>query len=179
MSLSYGQDTRRTEMTETINTRASKAFLNVCIGIEGLCADLYHHYSKIYEEIPEASKLWEKTALEEENHQKQFELALRLLDETEIEVSQENLQRACTIHNKLMTLMNHIKINKPELLTAVSKAVEMEEQLADLHAQTSLIFKDKSMQDLFKALSAADRGHVADIQQYRSVLFLPLSQMHP
>ena len=166
-------------MTETTDIKACKAFLNLCIGIEGLCADLYHHYSKIYEDIPDASRLWKKTALEEENHQKQFELALRLMNETEFEVSEESLKRACSIHEKLLNLMDYVKINRPELLTAVSKAVEMEEQLADLHAQTSLNFKDESMKDLFRALSAADHGHVADIQQYRSVLFLPLSPMSP
>lgn len=164
-------------MSETAGIMASKIFLEICIDIEGLCADLYHYYSKIYEDIPEASHLWKKTALEEENHQKQFELALRLLSETEFEISKDSLKRAYSIQCKLLKLMDHIKINQPELLTAVSKAVDMEEQLADLHAHTSLTFKDESMQDLFRALSNADRDHVSDIQRYRSILFLPLCEM--
>jgi len=162
------------EMTEII---ASRIFLEVCIDIEGLCADLYHHYSRIYSDIPEAALLWKKTALEEENHQKQFELALRLLNETEFEVSKDSLKRAYSIQCKLLKLVAHVKANKPELLTAVSKAVDMEEQLADLHAHSSLKFKDESMRNLFSALSNADRDHVADIQRYRSILFLPLCEM--
>lgn len=164
-------------MSEMTELTTKKNFLEVCMGIEGLSADLYHHYSKIYEDIPEASRLWEKTALEEENHQKQFELASRLVSETEFEVSKDGLKRAYSIQIKLLQLLEHIKNNKPELLTAVSKALEMEEKLADLHAHTSLNFKEESMQNLFKALSEADRGHVADMQRYQTILCLPLTEM--
>jgi rubrerythrin len=138
---------------------------------------MYHFYSEIYEDVPEASSMWMKTALEEENHQKQFELALRLLNESEFEIPEDSLKRAYAIQYKLLKLMDHIKINKPELMTAVSKAVEMEDSLADLHVQTSLKFKDESMQNLFKSLSEADRGHVSDLQRYQTILNLPQSEM--
>lgn len=164
-------------MNEMTDMMTRKIFLEVCMGIESLCADLYHHYSKIFEDVPEASTLWKKTALEEENHQKQFELALKLLDDTEFEVLNDSLSRAYAIQFKLLKLMNNIKSAKPDLLTAVSKALEMEEKLADLHIQTSLKFRDESMQNMFKALSDADRGHVSDMQRYRSILYLPLSEM--
>jgi rubrerythrin len=156
---------------------AKKVFLQVCIGIESLCAELYHYYSRIYGDIPEASRLWKKTALEEENHQKQFELALRLINESEFELSKNSLKRAFSIKCKLQDLLEHVKNNKPELLSAVSKAIEMEESLADLHAHTSLHFRDKSMQSLFKALSDADHDHVADMQRYRNYMFMPLCEI--
>jgi rubrerythrin len=162
------------EMTGMMNKRI---FLEVCMGIENLCAELYHYYSKIYEDIPEASKLWKKTALEEENHQKQFELALRLLNETAFEVPKNNMHRAYFIQYKLLKLTNQIKSSKPELLTAFTKAIEMEEKLADLHISTSLRFEDESMQNLFKALSEADRDHVADLKHYHSILYLPHCEM--
>ena len=164
-------------MSEMSDVMASKIFLEVCMGIETLCADLYHYYSDIYVDIPDASRFWKKAALEEENHRKQFELALHLLNETEFAVSKESLKRAHSIQYKLLELINHIKSNQPELLTAVSKAIEMEEKLADLHAYTALNFKEASMHDLFKALNEADRDHVADMQRYRTILFLPLSEM--
>lgn len=154
-----------------------KTFLDVCRGIEGLCAELYHYYSKIYEDIPEASSLWKKTALEEENHQKQFELAIRLWDETEFDVLDESVRTAFSLQFKLMNLMTKIRRTKPDLLVAVTKAIEMEEKLADLHVCTALKFKEESMQQLFKALSEADRGHVSDLRRYRSILYLPQSEM--
>lgn len=164
-------------MSEMNELMSRKVFLEVCMGIEGLCAELYHFYSEIYKDTPEASQLWKKTALEEENHQKQFELALRLLNETEFEVPEESLKRAYSIQYKLLKLIEHIKHTAPELMTAVSKAVEMEESLADLHVHTSLKFKDDSMQKLFKSLSDADRGHVSDMLLYRTILDLPQSEM--
>jgi rubrerythrin len=164
-------------MSEMTEMMTKKIFLDVCMGIEGLCAELYHYYSKIYEDIPEASGLWKKTALEEENHQRQFELVLRLWKETEFEVLDGSLKQAYSIQHKLLKFINNIKSTRPELLTAVTKAVEMEENLADLHAYTSLKFREESMQKLFKALSEADRDHVTDLQRYRTILSLPQSEM--
>ena len=166
-------------MSEMTDMMSKKNFLEVCMGIEMLCADLYHFYSEIYEDVPEASRLWKKTALEEENHQRQFELALRLLNEAEFEVSKDSLEHAYAIQFKLLKLMNNIKSTKPELLTAISNAVEMEGKLADLHVHTSLNFKEESMQQLFKSLSEADRDrdHVAALQLYRTILYLPQCEM--
>jgi len=159
-------------MTEVMNR---KKFLKICMDIEGLSAELYHFYSKNFEDIPEAALLWKKTALEEENHQKQFELALRLLDDTDFEVPEDSLMRAYSILEKLLKLLKHVQNNKPELLTAVSKAIEMEEKLADLHVHTTLIFMEESMHKMFMALNKADVGH--DLQRYRMILNLPHTEM--
>jgi rubrerythrin len=162
------------DMTEVI---ASKIFLEVCMGIETLCADLYHYYSEVYEDVPEASILWKKTAMEEENHRAQFELALRLLNETEFEVSKENLKLAYTIQYKLLKLTDYVKSNKPELLTAVSKAIEMEDRLANLHVHTALKFRDESIRRLFKTLSEEDCTHISNLQRYQTILRLPDCEM--
>ena len=164
-------------MSEMTSGMTRKLFLEVCMGIEGLCADLYHCYSKMYDDVPEASDLWKKTALEEENHQKQFALAFRLMKEAEFEVPKDSLKRAYVIHHKLLNLIDHVKNNKPDLLSAVSKAVEMEGKLADLHVHTALNFKEESMQKLFKSLSEADCGHVSDLERFRTILCLPHSEM--
>lgn len=166
-----------TTMADMGDVKSKQIYLEVCMGIERLCADMYHYYSEIYEENHDASRLWKTAALEEENHQRQFELALRLLNETEIDVPFGCLNRAYAIQYKLLKLTDHVRNNKPDLLTAVSKAVEMEEILADLHAHTALKFKDESLQKLFKALSEADHEHVAALQSYRTVLYLPHTEM--
>lgn len=164
-------------MGEMTGMTTRKIFLEVCMGIERLCADLYYYYSEIYRDIPDASELWKKTALEEENHQKQFELALRLLSETDFDVSEESLKRAYAVQNKFLNLIDHVKLNKPDLLTAVSKAIEMEENIADLHVHTSLKFRDESLQKLFKSMSEADQDHIAALRHYQTILCLPQSEM--
>jgi rubrerythrin len=170
----FETETTKLEMTDVI---ASKIFLEVCMGIETLCADLYHYYSEAYEDVPEASRLWKKTAIEEENHKMQFELALRLMNETEFEVPKESLKLAYSIQYKLLKLTDLVKSNKPELLTAVSKAIEMEDKLANLHVHTALKFKDESIRRLFKALSEDDCGHVSNLQRYQTILRLPNCEM--
>jgi rubrerythrin len=164
-------------MSNMTNILASKIFLEVCMGIEGLCADLYHSYSTMFADTPEASRLWKKTALEEENHRMQFELALRLFSETEFEVPKESLKRAFSVHCNLLKLKDSCTRNRPELLAAVSQAVEMEANLADLHVHTALHFSEPTMQNMFKALSDADRDHVAGLQRYQAMLRLPLVEM--
>lgn len=176
--MSAMEDTADTADTADMCEQMNKqGFFEVCMGIEQLCADLYHFYSKIYEENPDASQLWKTAAFEEENHKRQFELALRLLNDTEIDVPISSLNRAYSVQYKLLKLTDHVKNNKPDLLTAVLKSVEMEEVLADLHAYSALKFGEESLQKLFKALSEADREHVAALQNYRSVLYLPLTEM--
>ena len=157
-------------MSKMTDMTTRKIFLEVCMGIERLCADLYNYYSEIYQDIPEASDLWKKTALEEENHQKQFELALRLLNETEFDVPEESLKRAYAVQNRFLNLVDHVKLNKPDLMKAVSSAIEMEENIADLHVHTSLKFRDESLQKLFKSMSAADHDHIDSLRHYQTIL---------
>lgn len=164
-------------MSDMIDIITGKLFLEECMRIEGLCAALYHFYSDIYEDIPDASRLWKKTALEDENHQKQFELALRLLSEAEFELSKERMKRAYSVNCNLVKFMKHVKSNKPEIMTAVAKAVELEEILADLHVHSSLNFKEESLQKLFKAMSKSDYDHVAALKRFWAILYLPQSEM--
>lgn len=165
-------------MSEIVDMMSKKTFLDLCRGIEGQCADLYHYYSSIYEDIPEVSGLWKKTALEEENHAKQFELVIRLWNETEFDVLLGSMRTAYSIQLKLSDLLKNIRHTRPDPLLAISKAVEMEERLADLHAHISLKFKEESMQKLFNALNGADCDHIADLRRYYSVLYLPHAEIN-
>lgn len=164
-------------MVDSKEIQANRTFLEVCMGIERLCAELYHFYSDLYADLPDAASLWKKTAMEEENHQKQFELALRLANDIDFDVSKDALNQAYSIQFKLMRFMEHIKQSSPKLETAVAKALEMEEKLADLHVHTALHFKDSSMQSMFKALSEADRDHVCDLERFQTILNLPHTDM--
>lgn len=150
---------------------AKEAYLDVCMGIKECCANLYHYYSNIYREIPGAALLWKQAAVKEEEHRKQFELALGRVNETEFEMSKEGLKQAFSIRSKLTKQLEHCRDNKPELLASIARAVDMEEKLADLHAHNSLHINDVFMQKMFGDLSEADRDHGADMQLYHSILY--------
>jgi len=125
-------------MSEMKDMMTRKIFLDVCMGIEKLCAELYHCYSKIYADIPEACSFWKKAALDKENLRKQYEVLLRLLNEIEFDVSADSLKRAYCIQNQLLKLLEHTRNSKPDLTTAFSKSAEIEGSLEDMHAHASI-----------------------------------------
>jgi rubrerythrin len=151
-------------------------FFDVCAKIEGLCAELYHFYSDIFQENAEISNLWKKTALEEENHQKQFELAFRLHKEIDLELNAD-LDRTCRIHSKLGGLLQHVRQSPPDIATALNKAIEMEESLADLHLDSSVRFEDESIRKMFQALREYDQDHVKALRHGLAITTITQMEM--
>jgi rubrerythrin len=164
-------------MGETQEGSVSILFLDVCMRIEGLCAELYHYFADVYGEYSDAALLLKKTALEEENHRKQFELVLHLRDEVEFEITPADLRRAWHIHAKITELLNVVKQKRPDLINAFTLAVEMEERLADLHVESAVRFKDESLVRLFEAFGRSDQEHVSALKRYLTILLLPGSEM--
>jgi rubrerythrin len=151
-------------------------FFDVCANIEGLCAKLYHYYSDIHRDNEDVSRLWKKTALEEENHQKQFEFAQRILDDVEFDLVGD-FEKTCRIQQKLNNLLDHVQQNPPDMETALSRAIEMEEILSELHLDTSVKFHDASIRDMFLAFRDFDQDHVKSLRHCLSILTLSKSEM--
>jgi rubrerythrin len=151
-------------------------FFDVCAKIEGLCAELYHFYSDVFQIYGEASQLWKKTALEEENHKRQFEFASRLLNEAEFEL-ETDVKKAFRVYHKFQNLLEHVRTNPPDIATALSKAIEMEEHLADLHMESSIQFGNQSMKEMFQAMKDFDQEHVKSLKNFLSVIMLPKTEM--
>jgi hypothetical protein len=134
---------------------------------------LFNLYSKTFEDIPAASEIWKKAAIYEENHKRQFELVACLIRSYEFDVSKDCLDRARIIHLDLLKSYNYIKNSEPDLLTALSKAIDLEEKLAGLHAHTAHNFRDESMQELFTTLERTARDNISIFRQYRNQLAGP------
>jgi rubrerythrin len=151
-------------------------FFDVCAKIEGLCATLYHYYSDIHNDHAEVSRLWKKTALEEENHQKQFELAYRLREDIKFDLNAD-IDRCYRIHQILSNLLAHVRQNPPDIVMALTKAIEMEERIADLHLESSVRFHDESISNMFQALQAFDQDHVKSLRHCLAIMSLPKAEM--
>jgi rubrerythrin len=151
-------------------------FFDVCAKIEGLCATLYHYYSDIFKDNDDVSHLWKKTALEEENHQKQFELANRIRDDVGFDLNAD-MDRIYRIHQKLNTLLVHVRQNPPDIVTALTRAIEMEESIADLHLDISVRFHDESISRMFQALREFDQDHVKSLRHCLAILTLSKAEM--
>ncbi len=162
---------------QELDTKDTAAFFfDVCAKIEGLSAELYHFYSDVHKDNTDVSSLWKKTALEEENHQKQFELAFRLRDEIGFELTAD-IDRTYLIYHKLDNLLQHVRQSPPDIVTALTKAIEMEESLAVLHLDISTRFHDESIRKMFQALMAFDQDHVKALRHCLSVMMLPKAEM--
>ncbi|MFZ4860128.1 MAG: hypothetical protein ACOYL3_27510 [Desulfuromonadaceae bacterium] len=151
-------------------------FLNVCSKIEGLSAELYHYYSELFHEDEESSRLWEKTALEEENHQKLFELAIRLRNECEIEIVTD-YNKALRVYEKLKALLSHVRQTPPDIFLAITKSIDMEVALADLHIDSATKFNDVQIKNMFKSLQGHDQEHIDALRRHQAILFLPRTEM--
>lgn len=151
-------------------------YFDLCAKIESLCAELYHYYSDVFKDNAHISQLWKKTALEEENHQKQFELANRLRDDVMLDLNAD-IDRTYRIHQKLRNLLDHVHHTPPDIVTALTKAIEMEESLAVIHLDSSVKFHDESIKNLFLALRNADRDHVKSLQHGLAISTLSQTEM--
>ena len=151
-------------------------FFDVGAKIEGLCAELYHYYSEIHKDNADVSRLWVKTALEEENHQKQFELAYRLRSDIGFELTGD-IDRAYRVYHKLDNLLEHVRENPPDIVTALTRAIEMEEALLDLHLDSSTRFHDENIRKMFKSLMAFDHDHIKVLRQCLVIMTLSKSEM--
>lgn len=154
----------------------SLLFLDVNARIEALCAELYHFYSRVFFYNGDVSRLWQKTAMEEENHRMQVQMAMRLSDAIE-DVLPDGLTVAYSIHQKLHRLVAGVRNNPPDLVTALKKSIEMEERMAFLHVESSVRFKDESIRRMFEALRGSDRGHITALKRQLAIETLALTEM--
>ena len=151
-------------------------YFDLCAKIEGLCAELYHYYSDVFKDHAHISQLWKKTALEEENHQKQFALANRLRDDLMFDLNAD-IDRTYRIHQKLSNLLDHVHHSPPDIVSALTKAIEMEESLAVIHLDSSVKFHDETIKSMFLALRDYDQEHVKSLQHGLAILTLSQTEM--
>ncbi|GFE61229.1 hypothetical protein [Geobacter sp. AOG2] len=148
----------------------------ICAKIEAQTAELYHYYSELFHENPDAAQLWHKTAIEEENHLRQFELADRLYRKADfaLAVDTDRAERVC---HKLGALLSHVRQQPPDLETALVRAIEMEESLADLHVESVVRFTDGSIQKIFRAMMSFDQEHVQSLKRFLAIITLARTDM--
>lgn len=149
---------------------------DLCRDIEGLAAELYNFYGDHFRDNIEISRMWKKTAMEEENHHLQFALAQRMAGDI---VCSANVDIAMVVdtRDKLSKLVSAVRKNPPDLVTALSRAIELEERLADLHASTVVSFTDAETQNMFKAMIGFDQEHVETLRRYLAITTLNKTEM--
>lgn len=168
------------EAQVTMDTEHEKSgghfIFDICSKIEACFAELYHYYSELFSDNPDASALWKKVAEEEENHLRQFEFADRLYRWADFAVTVE-IARAQRVCDKMNALLVYVRHTPPALETALNKAIEMEEILADLHMASAVIFADKNTQKLFTAMAQSEQDHIQSLKRFYAIMNLSRTEM--
>jgi len=130
-----------------------------CHALESCAAEIYRHLAELHQSDPPLSRLFEKTAGEEDNHAAQFDMAQRLylrnaacnidLDESRID----------GILATARSTLEEMRNNPPSPVEALKNAVMLEQVFSDFHVHTAVHFEDRSVQKLFRAMMAADQEH--------------------
>ena len=143
-------------------TIALEKCLDACQEIEEIASQIYHYHADQFADNDKIARLWRKTALEEENHALQVVLAKKMaqsISGTTLDIGQTESTR-----NLIRTLFEAIKKSPPRLEEAIRTAILFEETLAQFHMDNAIIFEEKGVAGLFKALMMHDRKHLQELE---------------
>lgn len=139
--------------------------LDICSCIEQKAAELYFFFSEQYREMPGLARLWKKTAQEEENHMRQFQMAARL-GKGATYTSAVSPVHARQALDMITGLLERVKAHPPTWYNALKFAIELEDRLSRFHTDTALVFDDDTFNKLCKAMMKHDQDHVQALSRY-------------
>lgn len=139
--------------------------LDVCQSVEMACAELYHYFAELFKEDRETFRLWLKTALEEENHSRQYALIAKLRSKNVIESIQLELLDAEIALLYVRSLIDRVKQHPPGQLEALRIAIDLEQKLDGFLVEKVVLFSDPSHERSFKAIDNSDSRHVEALQE--------------
>jgi rubrerythrin len=143
--------------------------LDRCALVEIKCAELYRNFERIHGDVPELAKLWNKTALEEDNHAEQFKFACKLKGTGMVGIKTDR-SRISTILQKLETYLDTVKQSNPSPIEALQFAIHLEEVLSEYHMSSVVTFADNELARLFTSMMNNDNAHVNSLQNALSLM---------
>jgi rubrerythrin len=138
--------------------------LEICRDIEAYCAEIYNYYADLFANDEEVLGLWSTLNVEEENHARQFVMAIKMgLEQVIIAADLDRAKATQSLH-KIKTIYDKIRAVPPSLADALLSAIALERGLSGFHLNALAAFQDESMQRLFDAMMLADGQHLERIE---------------
>jgi rubrerythrin len=137
---------------------------DVCCQIEETCADLYRYFANLFIENLQASKLWTKTAMEEDNHAEHFRLAARIKGKGLQSINTE-LFIVNNLLNKIQSVYEGVQKSPPPLKEALRFAIKLENSMLEYHMNAIAKFEDKKTEQLFAAMMDSDKQHIQMLER--------------
>jgi rubrerythrin len=132
--------------------------LDGCEEVENMVAEIYHFFADHFREHAKISLHWRRTALEEENHARQVNLAKKTRDSI-VWVSIEAWQQVLSVQNQLRDTLERFRQSPPSLEEALTFSIASEEQIDCLHMTNAILMREQSGNKLFVAMMNEDREH--------------------
>jgi rubrerythrin len=120
------------------------------------------------------AELWQKTGDEELNHAAQFTLAMETLSDeiTAVSVKASTLDR---VRVAVEERIEAYRRRRPSVREALLAAINLEEASQAFHADQILTFRGTKTKRLFRAMMAADHGHLESLRAALATLSPPKS----
>ena len=136
-----------------------------CALLEEKISELYFLFAELYADIPELAALWNKTAEEEENHMRQFELASRMARSAMLSRSIDPALVGQAL-DMVARVIDKVRQTPPSWQGALKLAIDMEEKLARFHMDSVAEYADDSINSLFRSMMSCDEQHVQSLRSY-------------
>ena len=161
-------------------------FLDACCEIESICAEIYYFFAEHFIDEPRVSRLWCKTAMEEENHARHVYLAKKMVESISW-VSLESWRDASRARDAVRQLAVAVQKSPPSIEDALRLSLQCEERMERFHMQNAMLMKEKGGNDLFRALMREDREHASllkaaldeQLTQTESAMAFPMGEICP
>jgi len=145
--------------------------LEICRDVELYVSELYYYFEESFRDTPGMAELWKKTAMEEENHARQFVLAINLRKQDIVHAVSIDQDSAEAVLIRVKSVYETVRRSRPAIVDALRMAIELEEELAEYHMSVLGRFQDKSHKMLFEAMMNHDNGHALELKKaYENVL---------
>jgi len=151
-------------MTHSIGLGTRNIF-DACQALEMSCAELYHYFAELYKDDRDSLLLWLKTAMEEENHSRQFALVAKLQNKNIIDCIQIELIAVEVSLLYVRALIDRVKNHPPSQKEALRIAIDLEKKLDCFRIENVVVFADDSYDRSFQAISNADFKHLESLQE--------------
>ncbi len=144
--------------------------LDACERIELVMAEMYRYFASLHAEDPIVADLWRRTAMDEENHARQFVLAKKL-KRGAIDGMKVDHRKAENTLSVVLSVLKGLRENPPALEDALRSSIRLEEHLLQFHMDCVALFCEESFRTMFHAVMTADNGHITRLKETYARLF--------
>lgn len=140
-------------------------FLRDCRKIETLVSQVYQHFAAQSDYPERIRQLFRQLASDEEEHARQFDLALQLPAGTIGSVRRIAGEKVTRGVDMAQTLLQDLQYHRCDVEKALKVALRLEEEFVRIHLDNSVLMSDERISAVFTNLARGDEEHLATLRE--------------